>query len=488
MSAAPARNNATECHERSAREWLDAWEAMPIEQRKGLAETIDLDLETGKMTAAMCPPKDVNDVRCKVNNVLDSYTDIEIDVKTLEGPWQTQTPQASSPKAEGRQQWPFFWSQEADATASAEYVIDGQIHAGTVGAIYGPSGTLKTMMGLDITACVVQEKEWRGMKTRKGGVIYVAAEGRGGIGRRIAGLHAEHPGIPDNSIATFTRAVQLLDAAALDDFAAQLIDEVLPVMPAPLRLIFFDTYSQSTAGGRENDADSFALAETNVRTLVARIGDHQDGSEPAGCLIHHTGKDSSRGPRGSSAMFDNLDWLLETAYAVPESEAKKIPFEDRQFGMTSVKVKDGLDGVFFPYKGALVEVGIREEDQRPIFAPVVRSITKEEVVEMQRADSKWKGLSSRDKILYECMADLFKKKCGVPIPTSVKISNPGGFSVGQTCLSDEMLRDEFCSQIPEESDTPDKTRAAKLKAYKRSLRNLHSRKIIKHFDGWIWDL
>ena len=259
-------------------------------------------------------------------------------------------------------------------------------------------------------------------------------------------------------------------------------------MPAPLRLIFFDTYSQSTAGGQENDANSFALAEVNVRTLVARIGDHQDGSEPAGCLIHHTGKDSSRGPRGSSAMFDNLDWLLETAHSISESEAKKIPFEDRQYGMTSVKVKDGPDGGFYPYKGGLVEVGVREEDQKFIFAPVVRSITKEEVVELQRAGSKWKGLSSRDKILYECMADLFKKKCGVPIPASVKISNPGGFSIGQTCLSDEILRDEFCSQIPEESDTPDKTRAAKLKAYKRSLRNLQSRKIIKHFDGWIWDL
>ena len=98
MSPNPARNDIADYHPGSSREWLDAWESLTLEQRKGLAETIDLDSETGRMIAAMCPPSEVNDIRCAVNNALDSYTDITIDVETLEGPWGASSSPLATPK------------------------------------------------------------------------------------------------------------------------------------------------------------------------------------------------------------------------------------------------------------------------------------------------------------------------------------------------------------------------------------------------------
>ena len=390
------------------------------------------------------------------------------------------------PEAKARQRWPIFWSQDADATASAEYVIDGLIHAGTVGSIFGPSGTLKTMIALDHAAHITQGLPWRGMKTRQGCVVYVAAEGKGGIGRRIAGLHIEHPSIPDNMIATVTRSVQLLDADAVGDFTDQLIEEVLPEMRLPLRMLYFDTYSQSTTGGQENDSSTLALAESNVRTMIERVGEYQCGCAPAGCLIHHSGKDASRGPRGTSAMFDNLDWLIETEFST--SNPKTVAFEDRRYGMTSVKVKDGPDGNYYAFKAGLVEVGIREEDQKIITAPIVREVSKADLGEVKKGGPQWNKMGARSSILHECMAILYKRDRGIPLPPEVKINHSGLYQPGQHCLPESDVRKEFYGHLVKAPDKSDISQDAKRKAFDRALEDLQKRKIVMHFDGYIWDL
>ena len=71
----------------------------------------------------------------------------------------------------GRRKWPLLWIGDADGSAGADYVVDDLIHAGTVGLIFGPHGTLKTQLILDLIAHIVLGIPWCGLKTRRRGVV-----------------------------------------------------------------------------------------------------------------------------------------------------------------------------------------------------------------------------------------------------------------------------------------------------------------------------
>jgi hypothetical protein len=66
-------------------------------------------------------------------------------------------------------------------------------------------------------------------------------------------------------------------------------------------------------------------------------------------LIHHTGKDASRGARGHSSLFASLDAAIEV----------KRPASGREWHRA--KVKDGEDGVTTPFRLEQVALGTDED-------------------------------------------------------------------------------------------------------------------------------
>jgi len=124
-----------------------------------------------------------------------------------------------------------------------------------------------------------------------GHVVYVAAEGRGGLkARAVAWWQAN--GRPDMSHAHFLpEAVNLLDARHVA--AARSTIATLPQQPV---MLVVDTMARSMVGGDENSARDVGL-------FIAALDDQRITST---LVVHHTGKDGGS-ERGSTALRGAAD-------------------------------------------------------------------------------------------------------------------------------------------------------------------------------------
>lgn len=177
-----------------------------------------------------------------------------------------------------------------------KFLIDGLIedHAETV--LYGASGTGKTFVALDWAASVASGIQWLGHAVRQGTVIYVAAEGTGGLNKRLAAWKMARGVDTLESLYFVPDAVSLLDA----QMVTEVIEEAEHLRPI---LIVFDTHARCMAGGDENSAQDTGLVIQQLDRTRVETG--------AGTLtVHHTGKNRTS-ERGSGALRGAVDTMIE---------------------------------------------------------------------------------------------------------------------------------------------------------------------------------
>ena len=392
--------------------------------------------------------------------------------------------------------WPILWAGDADGSRAQLFVIDEVIHADTVGQIWGSHGTLKTMLALDMGACVATGKPWRGHRTRKGGVIYVAAEGGGGIEGRIAALRVHHPELPPKALVAVRSAVDLRDAKECDEFARYLITEVLPQMPDPAALLVFDTLSQSMPGGDENAGKDITSVERNVRVICAKLA-REPGAVAAGLLIHHGGKDSSRGPRGHSSQMGNFDFVLATRVLLDGDDAPTPPIDMRLFSLRAEKVRDGSDGFSWPYRGELVPVGVKE-DGSPKFAPMVvasdadlSAIRRGSKSAKRNRNYRPQSGSLPDLILVTMREMQILAKSTVPLDVLRRVGlqdaqeRPG---VRRDALVERVRGSQAAYDGREVAEVAGGRKLwGSLKRVNEEIGRLVERNRIKEFEGWVWE-
>jgi hypothetical protein len=173
----------------------------------------------------------------------------------------------------------------------------------------------------------------------------VAGEGAAGLKRRSDAL-LEHMGLDADLPIYFVKA-QLNLRSSLEDYDAlcAAIDSV-GVRPA---LVIFDTFARIFAGGEENSAK-------DVGETIVILGAIQERYQTAVAIIHHAGKDESKGMRGSSALLGAVDTELECIKLSPEDS------EDRIGKLTVTKQKDGEDGLVFGYRMKAVNLSKIDPD------------------------------------------------------------------------------------------------------------------------------
>lgn len=189
-----------------------------------------------------------------------------------------------------------------------EWLITDVLPAAGVTVLYGPSGSYKSFVALDLAAHFVLGRDWCGKATalpwgdlggeprRRNRALYVAAEGN--YADRNTAWYLHH-GKPDfgHDFSFLQRPVNLLDPVAVDELLDYAYDR-------DCELIVIDTLARATAGADENTSKDMGQA-LDACSRVARETD------AAVLLVHHTGKDPSRGERGSSAIRGALDASLE---------------------------------------------------------------------------------------------------------------------------------------------------------------------------------
>jgi hypothetical protein len=195
---------------------------------------------------------------------------------------------------------------EVEAMPPPQWLIYGVIPRGGLVIPYGPPKAGKTFLvtawGLHVAAGL----EWCGRPTTQGAVVYVVGEGLGGFSARLAVMREAY-GIPSTApFFVIPRAVNFRDDNAVKELVAA-IEAALP-SGVTLALIVIDTLARAMPGVDENSAQEVGL-------VIARCDAVKEHFGATVMPVHHTGKDTERGMRGSNALLGAVDasYLIQRA-------------------------------------------------------------------------------------------------------------------------------------------------------------------------------
>ncbi len=160
----------------------------------------------------------------------------------------------------------------------------------------------------DISVRLGEGKDWRGYRTKgRFGVLYFALERADLVKRRLVAHRLRDQLLPNLPIAVAGQIINLMDKSCV----AAIIDAIKRAedrFSCELGLAIFDTYSKGIAagGGDESQARDQNVAIANLRRVIDQISIHI-------ATIGHTGKDESKGERGSNAHLADVDVQVQIA-------------------------------------------------------------------------------------------------------------------------------------------------------------------------------
>lgn len=173
---------------------------------------------------------------------------------------------------------------------------------GALAVIYGPTNQGKSLIALSMSAAIATGRPWAGREVSRGTVVFVAGEGVRGIKRRIAALGREvkATSFRDMPIAVVSGPVTVPGSEA--ELVAKCRD-ASAAAGLPVRLVVLDTLATVIKGSESADDDMNAFLR-GCRAIT-----DQTGATVA--VIHHAGKDRTRGARGHSSLPAAADVVLE---------------------------------------------------------------------------------------------------------------------------------------------------------------------------------
>src|SRR4051812_24139066 len=128
---------------------------------------------------------------------------------------------------------PRIWTaEELHGIPDLEHLIEGILSVGSIAAMYGKPAAYKTFVALLISFAIATGLPFAGHAVRQGQVLYIAAEGTGGIRRRFAALE-KYCGVKATNLYFVTQAIPLSDYEAL----AGLIDAIQEMRLAPSLIV-----------------------------------------------------------------------------------------------------------------------------------------------------------------------------------------------------------------------------------------------------------
>ena len=217
------------------------------------------------------------------------------------------------------------------------WLIKGFLPQGELCVLFGESGSGKSFVALDIAMHIARGEPWRERRTKPGRVVYVAAEGGGGFRKRLQAYAAHH------GIDLATVPVDIIHAAPNFLQRADALDVAKAILAGgPVALIIIDTFAQVTPGANENASEDMGVALAHCRGIHRATG-------ATIMLVHHAGKDTTKGARGWSGLRAAADAEIEVVRG-PTGRAIRI-----------TKQKDGDDMSMWGFDLKVIPLGFDED-------------------------------------------------------------------------------------------------------------------------------
>ncbi|HVJ78107.1 MAG TPA: AAA family ATPase [Hyphomicrobium sp.] len=249
------------------------------------------------------------------------------------------------------------------------WLIKGVAPRAGIGLLYGESGAGKTFLAIHAAMSVAWGLPFFGQRTKQGGVLYIAAEGGSGVlprfraarqalnGAILAAGLVRGPDTPPVARAPLRVVTECPNLSRDGDPKALLttIEDAANDFAAAgqrLALVVVDTWHAAMGGGDENSAADAGAALAPLR-LAAETHD------ALVLVVHHPGKDTERGARGSNALPAAADTIL--ALSVPGHTGAAAKPANAVRRATVTKLRDGDVGADFSYRLPIVTLGTDED-------------------------------------------------------------------------------------------------------------------------------
>ncbi len=167
--------------------------------------------------------------------------------------------------------------------------------------LWGRSGAMKSFVALDISMCVATGLPWHGKATKHGLVIYVAAEGSHGLGRRAIGWRRTRG---RELSAPLFKLIPHSVALTSDDLEA-MVAAILTLEARPV-LIVIDTLARTFGAGDENK-------QADMNAYVSAADKLREATGANVMIVHHSGVHEDRRERGSNVLRGAADTVIKVS-------------------------------------------------------------------------------------------------------------------------------------------------------------------------------
>jgi hypothetical protein len=276
-----------------------------------------------------------------------------------------------------------------------KWLIHSVIPVGAFTALYGPPGSFKSFIALDIAEAIATGRPWMGNEvTEKGAVLYICGEGFGGVGARIKACKQHHQ--TEDGAPIYVIRHQLNLRASVEDFNALMVSIETLVMETGInfKMIIVDTLARAFGGGNENDSSDMGA----FITACGRI--QQIVQDCALMILHHSGKDASKGLRGHSSLLGAVDTELEL-----------LRFDESMKGVITIsKQKDGQDNTRIGFE--MVSIELESANPLHIGDPVTSlAVQASELGSYEQAKKNGKsnsGSGKNQRLEMQCLENVIK--------------------------------------------------------------------------------
>lgn len=288
-------------------------------------------------------------------------------------PEQERVADSQFPKRRGLAR---FWGGLRDA-APPPWLLRGIAPAHSVVGVYGPGGSFKSFVVIDLLAHVASGRtEWadRPLNISSGRpVVYVSGEGA--VGPRLRAWEAKHG--RSEALAENFLVCEAVDLGDVDDRSALKAEIDRLLAGRPPAVICFDTLARATPGQEEN-------SNRDMGAIVKVLDGFKDAYQCCVMAIHHTPKANLEW-RGATAVWNALDSALllkrgnGTAASMILTRQKDAPTGQRW----AISLKEYETGKVYDEDEGVPEKALAVESITP-------SSTEDDAVEQQDAEERIK--------------------------------------------------------------------------------------------------
>jgi hypothetical protein len=250
---------------------------------------------------------------------------------------------------------PLKFFDECSDEPAKPWAIKGVIALDEDSSWFGPAGSLKSTLMVDLAVHLAAGRDWRGFKAKmSAGIVYFAFE-RAALTRRRLAAYRIRDQFQNLPIAVAGDIVDLIDGGCVEIISAT-VKAAEERFDVAVGLIIIDTYAKGVAAGGadEDKAQHVNLVAANLKRVHEQVG------HPIHiAMIGHTGHEGTR-ERGSSAKLGHVD------------VAVRISGEGKVKTVTVTKGNDQPEDTLTAFEGEEITVGTDADGDR-ITAFVVSS-------------------------------------------------------------------------------------------------------------------